>query len=226
MTVALAPSRVPGCADLNNSTPGTNLSGVVNTYYPGTTGTVSIGAASIPVGTSRGAATPIASGDLLLVMQMQYAVINSTNTANYGAGTGTASGATSYVTAGYYEYVVATGAVSGGAVPIAGEGPGGGLLNTYVQAAYSATQGQITYQVVRVPQYQTATVTGTITAAPWNGSSGGIVAIEVVGQLTFSGGGINVNGQGFRGGGGQALSRRERQQHGLCHPCHQCRQRE
>ncbi len=204
MTVALAPSKFPGCADLNNSTPGTNLSGVVNTYYPGTTGTVSIGATSIPVGTSRGAGTPIASGDLLLVMQMQYADINSTNTANYGAGTGTASGATSYATAGYYEYVVATGAVSGGAVPIAGEGPGSGLLNTYVQAAYS-TQGQRTYQVVRVPQYQTATVTGTITAAPWNGSSGGIVAIEVVGQLTFSGGGINVDGQGFRGGGGQQL---------------------
>jgi hypothetical protein len=211
MTVALNPSgsRVLGCADFrNNSTSPTNLSGVVNTYYPGVNGTVNIGTLSVPVGTARGAATPIASGDLLLVMQMQYANINSTNTDSYGDGVagGSPSGATSYVTAGYYEYVVATGAVSGGAVPISGEGPGGGLLNTYVQAATTATQGQRSYQVVRVPQYQTATVTGVITAAVWNGSSGGVTALEVVGQLTFSGGAISVNGQGFRGGGGQGLT--------------------
>ena len=50
-----------------------------------------------------------------------------------------------------------------------------------------------------------ATVTGAVTAAAWNGTSGGIVALDVANTLTFSGGSINVNALGFRGGGGQAL---------------------
>jgi hypothetical protein len=72
--------------------------------------------------------------------------MNSTNSSSYddGVSGGSASGATSYVTADYYEYMVATGAVGGGAVPIRSEGPGGGLLNTYIQAAATATQGKRT----------------------------------------------------------------------------------
>ncbi|NJC96333.1 MAG: hypothetical protein FIB03_08350, partial [Anaerolineae bacterium] len=52
------------------------LGGVVNTYYPGTAN-VSAGATSIPVGSPSGAASPIQPGDLLLVVQMQAADINS-----------------------------------------------------------------------------------------------------------------------------------------------------
>src|SRR5579883_263205 len=198
--------------DGNNVT----LSGIVNTYYPGTT-SVSAGATSIPVGTSTGASTPIASGDLLLVIQMQGAVINSTNIDGYGDGKGSdvpalkaggaqpmngASGFTS-ATAGIYEYVVATGAVSGGKVPIKGVGSGNGLLNSYTSAIASSTQGQQTYQVIRVPQYTSASLSSSITAQSWNGSTGGIVAFDVSKNLNLNGGLINVSGKGFRGGGGR-----------------------
>src|SRR5512139_1303130 len=65
--------------------PASTLSGVVNTYYPGTAN-VTAGSTSIPVGSPVGAATPIQAGDLLLVIQMQGADINSTNTGAYGDG--------------------------------------------------------------------------------------------------------------------------------------------
>ena len=56
----------------------------------------------------RGATgSPIAIGDMLLVIQMQDAAINSTNTAAHGGG-GTRSGVTALNDTGLYEYVVAT----------------------------------------------------------------------------------------------------------------------
>lgn len=176
----------------------TSLSDTVNTYYPGT-GIASAGATSISVGTPTGdLSKSIAAGDLLLVIQMQDAKIDYSNSSSYG-------GITALNSSGLYEFVRATGSVSGGSVPIqAVVTPGLGLLNTYTNDAASATQGQRRFQVVRVPQYDNATVNGQITAPPWDGSTGGIVVLDVAGTLTFSGsGGINVDAQGFRGGGGQ-----------------------
>ena len=204
---------VPG-KDGNNVT----LSGIINTYYPGTA-SVSAGATSIPVGTSSGASTSIAAGDLLLVIQMQGAVINSTNTDAYGDGKGgdvpalqaggaqPPNGASGFIsaTAGIYEYVVATGAVSGGTVPIKGVGSGNGLLNSYTNAIATTTQGQQTYQVVRVPQYTNASLSSTPTAQRWNGSTGGIIAFDVAKNLNLNSGTIDVSGEGFRGGGGRKL---------------------
>src|SRR5438270_12450868 len=46
------------------------LNGVINTYYPGIA-TVTAGATTVVLGPATGAATPIAVGDLLLVIQMQ-----------------------------------------------------------------------------------------------------------------------------------------------------------
>ncbi|PZV16204.1 MAG: hypothetical protein DCF20_08665 [Pseudanabaena sp.] len=192
--------------------------GVINTYYPGTA-TVAAGATSIPVGASVGAPTNIAAGDLLLIIQMQDAVINSTNTDAYGNGVGgdvppllappapqpPTNGASGFIssTAGRYEYIVATGPISAGAVPIRGAN-GSGLINTYFSAAATATQGQQTYQVVRVPQYSTSTL-GSATSPFWNGSTGGIVVYDVAGNLNLNGGAIDVSGRGFRGGGGRQL---------------------
>lgn len=203
-TIALRSPTIAVCAVPGRDGSPTSLSGVVNTYYPGTA-TANAGAASISVGASQGATTPIASGDLLLVIQMQDAAIDYTNTSSYGNGS-SGSGATNYNSAGLYEFVRATGPVSGGSVPIQGTGTGLGLRNTYTNDNATAIQGQRRFQVVRVPQYDSATVTGQITAQAWNGSTGGIVVMDVAGTLTFSGGGINVDAKGFRGGGGQQLS--------------------
>ena len=66
-------------------------------------------------------------------------------------------------------------------------------------------------QVIRVLQYHDLTVQsgGTLTAHPWDGSTGGIVAFRASGTVTVSGT-ISADGKGFRGGGqgtsnGQAL---------------------
>jgi uncharacterized repeat protein (TIGR01451 family) len=190
--------------------------GIINTYYPGTA-TVTAGATSIPVGASTGALANIAAGDLLLIIQMQDAAINSSNTDAYGdntpgdvpalvaGGTQPTNGASGFVsgTAGNYEYVVATGPVSGGLVPIRGANALG-LINAYSSSVATATQGQQTYQVVRVPQYSTSTL-GSATSPFWNGSTGGIVVYDVAGNLNLTGS-IDVSSRGFRGGGGRVLA--------------------
>ena len=181
-------------------------SGVVNTYFPGTA-SVSSGVNVISLGAASGAATPIAVGDMLLVIQMQGATISATNNAAYGDGTsGTyANGYSAIGQTGLYEFVRAASAVSvgGGTVTIVG-GSGAGLINSYVNAAATGTLGQRTFQVIRVPQYSNATVSGTVNALTWNGATGGVLAIDVADRLTFAGGSLNASGRGFRGGGALA----------------------
>ncbi|BBC26411.1 beta strand repeat-containing protein [Pseudanabaena sp. ABRG5-3] len=183
----------------------TALSNVINTYYPGTAATAVTGASSIVIGTARGATTPITTGDLLLVIQMQDASINATNTDAYGDGVtgGNASGYTSLRTSGSYQYVVATNSVPliGGTVNLSQP-----LAFTFTNADATTTDGQRRYQIIRVPQYASASISSTVNSYAWDGSVGGVVALDVAGDLTFSGSGtIDVSGQGFRGGGGTNL---------------------
>jgi uncharacterized repeat protein (TIGR01451 family) len=200
------------CAMPGKDGAGGTLSGVVNAYYPPALGTVAAGATSVTLGAAAaapGAQTPIGIGDLLLVIQMQAAQINSTNTSSYGDGVpgDPASGSTSLANSGEFEFVTATAAVpvTGGALTFTGTGTGGGLLNSYTSAAATATQGIQTYQVIRVPQYSTATSSSTLAALPWNGAVGGVLALDVASQLTL-GGTVSLDGQGFRGGGGRILA--------------------
>ena len=203
--VAVATVQAVACATVSQAAPGTNLTGVLNTYYPGTAN-VAAGATSIPVGTATGAGTAIAAGNLLLVIQMQDASINSANTVAYGNGF-TGQGFTALNSAGDYEFVTATGAISGGSVPITGSGSGGGLVFAYHSSAASATAGQSTYQVIVVPQYTTASFSAATppTALAWNGSTGGVLAIDTSSTLTLNGATVSVSGQGFRGGAGMQL---------------------
>jgi hypothetical protein len=208
--IAQCPSPGGVCATPGKDGAGGTLTGVVNAYYPGTT-TAAAAATSITVGPARsvGAQTNIASGDLLLVIQMQGADINSNNNANYGDGTGVGSGyLTTNLSAGLYEFVKATSAVTaaaGGTINITGGGTGTGLINAYVNAAATGTTGERSFQVVRVPQYTTATLSSTLTAGAWDGSGGGILALDVSTTLTL-GGTVSVDGLGFRGGAGQQLT--------------------
>src|SRR5438132_12217518 len=88
------------------------LNSVINTYYPGAL-TAAAGATTITLGPATGAGTPIAVGDLVVVIQMQDAAIDSTNTGAYGNAVAgdPASGWTGLNGAGLYEYAVATSAV-------------------------------------------------------------------------------------------------------------------
>lgn len=201
--VALAPVVSVVCSGATLSTPLLPLSGVQNTYYPGSAN-VAKGATSIPLGAATGAGGTIVNGSLLLVIQMQDASINTGNTVVYGNGS-TGSGFTAINNAGNYEFVTATGPIAAGSVPIKGAGPTAGLVFAYTAAAASATKGQSTYQVVLVPQYLSATL-GAVTATAWNGSSGGILALDIAGQLNLGGATVSVDGQGFRGGAGMQLT--------------------
>ena len=213
LLAALAASPGAAHAQTCSFPAGAALTGVLNTYYPGV-GTPAAGATSIQVDQSaiRGAVgTPIAAGDMLLVIQMQDAEINDGNTGAYGDGVAgdPATGATNVNGSGLYEYVVAAGAVAGGAVSIVGAGGTGGLLNAYATAptddSGGGRRGQRTFQVVRVPRYQTATLTSGLTAASWNGRTGGILAVDVAGALTL-GGTVSVDGLGFRGGANSVVA--------------------
>jgi hypothetical protein len=210
------------CATPNKDGSGT-ISGVVNRYYaaPSSGATVLAGQANtlIPVDTTaRGVTTPIGKGDLLLIIQMQDADINSSNSDSYGDGivgggnnsntlvapvTTGASGSSDLRNVGRYEYVVADGALTGSSIPVRGAGANNGLLYTYTSADANSTQGQRRYQVVRIPQYKDVTLSG-LTASSWDGQAGGIVAIDVAGTLTL--GNINVTSQGFRGGAGRGVT--------------------
>jgi uncharacterized repeat protein (TIGR01451 family) len=195
------------CASPGRDGAGGTLSGVVNAYYPpANPGTVAAGSTSITLGAAaaNGAQTAIAAGDLLLIIQMQAAQINSTNTNSYGSGIpGDPSGSTNLSNSGVFEFVSATNAVpvTGGTLNFMGTGAGGGLLNSYSSAASTAAQGIQTFQVIRVPQYTSATLSPALTALPWNGAVGGVLALDISSQLTL-GGTVALDGLGFRGGGG------------------------
>ncbi|MCX5733195.1 MAG: C25 family cysteine peptidase [candidate division NC10 bacterium] len=194
---------------------------VLNTYYPGT-GNPAAGQnyINLTYGSPRGAANAIQAGDLLLIIQMQGVNITTTNSTAYGGNNGTGTGYTNDANfvAGQYEYVVAnagnntafgTCTAANNKICITGAGTGNGLINAYRTNA-SGAQGRDTFQVIRVAQYGTLTLSGTAGVAtplalPWDGTTGGVLAVDVSGTLTLSGT-ISLDGLGFRGGGGRALA--------------------
>lgn len=184
------------------------LSGVINDYWQGS-GSTAAGATSVTLGAQRagGAGSTIAVGDLVLLIQMQDADINVTNTTSYGSGAAAnnGTGSTALNSAGRYQYVRATSAVgaAGGALTFTPS------LNVALRTrdnTGSATSGNARWQAIRVPACATASASG-VTTPNWNGRTGGVVAVEVQGALTLSGAtAINVAGLGFRGGLGRQLS--------------------
>lgn len=137
---AVSYSEFTSCAT-TPTTAGGNLTGVINTYYPGTA-TAGAGTTSITLGAATGSGTAIAAGDMVLIIQMQDAAINTSNNSQYGDGV-SGSGSTNLNNAGVYEYATAVNGVptSGGTLTVTGAGPGGGLLYTYTAAAASSSQG-------------------------------------------------------------------------------------
>jgi uncharacterized repeat protein (TIGR01451 family) len=200
------------CATPGKDGPGGTLSGIVNTYYGASAdGTLAAGNNSVTLSAALPAGgTPIAVGDLLLIIQLQDALINNTNSSSYGDGMpgDPATGSSNLQSSGQFEYVTATSAVplAGGALTFTGTGANGGALNTYVRAAYSGVgnHGQQRYQVIRVPQYTSATLSSALVPLAWDGNLGGVLAIDVASQLTLSGA-VAADSLGFRGGAGRIL---------------------
>lgn len=169
---------------------------VLNTYT--TLGAAaSAGASSITVGSVSAlsspafASTALSAGDLLLVYQAQGATISAADTSSYGA-------ITSLENAGRWEFVrVGSVDTATNTVTLDAREHPMGLARSYGAVGSPAT----TAQVVRVPQYARLQVSasGSVVAAPWNGTVGGIVALVSNSSLTVVGR-IDASGAGFRGG--------------------------
>jgi LPXTG-site transpeptidase (sortase) family protein len=204
----LVSAAAHGCVTPGNDGPNAILTGIVNTYFPANADAVA-GATTISLGARIPGGSPdIAAGDLLLVIQMQDADISSTNTIAYGDNA-TGRGTTDRRSTGLYEYVRAASAVAGGGgvVTIVGSGAGNGLINSYdFSTTLAPTHGFRTFQVIRVPQYSSATVVAGLTAAPWDGAvhAGGVLAIDVAGALNLNTQVIRVDQLGFKGALGVA----------------------
>ncbi|MBF4467206.1 hypothetical protein IRZ99_18270, partial [Flavobacterium sp. LC2016-12] len=194
------------------------VSSSVNTYYP-ITGNVTMNAGAKSIVLSKVpatdgylnnfGATPISAGDLILIIQMQDATIDYTNSTSYGSGTANSgldglggTGFTAIGNTGIFEYVIATNNVplTGGNLTFKGTGSGGGVLNSFFNADATATRGKRTFQIVRVPQYSNLTLTSNITTPPFNGVAGGVIAFNVSGTFNFAGYTIDGTARGFRGG--------------------------
>ena len=213
-TTIAAAAAAPSCGPTTSPTiplgawvDGGTLTGVVNTYYPATA-SAGTGATSITLGAATGATTAISAGDLLLVIQMQDAQADWRDDSRYGSGVAgdPGSGYTGAAGTGLYEFVRASNAVAlvGGTLTLTT-----GLVNAYTNADYDGTggtvRGQRRFEVVRVPQYTTAALSSTLTAGPWNGTSGGLLVLDVAHALELNGATVDVSSKGFRGGGGRGL---------------------
>ncbi|WP_179197556.1 Ig-like domain-containing protein [Hymenobacter crusticola] len=184
----------------------------INTYYAGL-GTAAANSSTLTVGPALSTtdAANIVPGDLLLIIQMQGAQIDYSNTNAYGDGIASTDSPANgtlgtNLTAGLYEYryVETTSAsatvASGGTLTLSSP-----LTNTYTNADATATEGQRRFQVIRVPRYRNLTLGADLAPAAWNGKTGGVVVLEVGGTLNFNGYTINASGMGFRGGAGRQL---------------------
>ncbi len=204
------------CCLLYNDT--INSGEIINTFYPAPSNTVlAAGSTSIILeavpsidqfGNSYGN-TPIYPGDVVLIIQMQGALFNSTNSSSYGSGITNSGpdnlGGTGYSnlgSVGLYEFVIAQNFVplSGGILQLNGVCSSAGIQNTYVNSDATNTNGQASYQVVRIPRFQNLTLQQSISTTAWNGSVGGILGMLVQNELNMNGYSILASGKGFRGG--------------------------
>lgn len=119
------------------------------------------------------------TGDKVLLIQMQGASVSTALSENlFGS-------IINYNSAGNYEFHTVS-LVNGNEV----------VLESPLERTYELS-GNV--QLVFVPTYNQALVVGQLTGAKWNGSTGGVIALECTGTLTLQAG-ISASGIGFRPG--------------------------
>lgn len=165
-------------------------------YYQPVNGTKAVGSTTI----TFTAVPSLAANDMVLVIQMQGADINSTQSSSYGNGV-SGSPASGWLNdtnfkAGHYEYATVL-SRSNRTITLKQ-----GLVRSYHQADATSTEGKRRYQVIRVPQYTNLTLSGNLTGKAWDGNTGGVLPLDVANTLNFAGHTIEMNSKGFRGGGG------------------------
>ncbi|HTQ26804.1 MAG TPA: hypothetical protein VMI35_01690, partial [Puia sp.] len=151
-----------------------SISGIVNSYYKVTA--INTVSNTATLNTTSG----LSVGTKVLIMQMKGAGMDATNSATFG-------NITAINDAGNYEFNYIC-SINGNDVGLEYQ-----LIKTY-----DATQ-QV--QLVSVPVYTSVTISGKLTASPWDpiAGTGGIVAIEASNSI-FLNDTVDVSGQGFQGG--------------------------
>lgn len=170
---------------------------IVNEYTPlsadASAGTTSLTVISSGLNANNRFPGNLAPGDLIMIIQMQGATILGQPDSTYpyfsNPDSATWGSITNYNNCGNYELFQVAAVPDNSTIVIDCE-----LLNNYTAAGRT--------QVVRIPRYNTLTISspGVLTCQAWNGTTGGILAVEVKGNtLVNAGGKINVSGKGFRG---------------------------
>ncbi|MFH0866822.1 MAG: PKD domain-containing protein [Bacteroidota bacterium] len=148
-------------------------------------GTTSITVAASSLNANGRFSGSLAAGDLIMIIQVQGATVMS------GVGQIIDWGKiTSYNNCGLYEFAQVLSVPNSTTINVECA-----LVNSYTAAGRT--------EVVRVPRYTSLTINngGVLTGDTWNGSVGGILAVEVEGAtIVNSGGTMNMTGKGFRGG--------------------------
>jgi len=129
----------------------------------------------------------LAAGDLIMIYQVQGVSIidmaHPNQTYDWGR-------ITNYNNCGNYEFVQVKSVPNANSI----------IFDCALKNNYTSSNRVI---VVRVPRYLSLTINGSgvLTTSQWNGTSGGILAVEVLGSTTINAGGIiSASGLGFRGG--------------------------
>jgi uncharacterized repeat protein (TIGR01451 family) len=164
----------------------TNPNTIINKYAklmadaPAGSATITISTPSGPNGLDP---ATLQAGDLIMIIQMAGASIDTSDTPNYGQ-------VTNLNSAGRYEFVT-VGSKNNNVITI--NPPCGGLRYSYTVTGKT--------QVIRVPQYTTLTINAgaSLTAPAWDGATGGIVVMDVESAAVINGN-IDTTGLGFRGG--------------------------
>lgn len=160
--------------------------GTVLNRYAVLTEDAPAGAPSIKIANAGGTngldPASLTPGDVLLIIQMSGATIDTSDTPNFGM-------VTALNNAGRYEFVTVN-SVTGDTVKI--NPPCGGL-----RYSYTASEK---VQVIRVPQYTSLTINpgASVVAPAWNGASGGIIAVHVQNNAVIDGA-IDASERGYRG---------------------------
>lgn len=157
----------------------------------------------LPLGSARRGQGQLGPGDLALLVQMQGARIASSNDDGYGDGVSADAAGRGWLAlqAGHFEFVRIE-EVEAERLRIRGAGLNSGVVHSYRSREPVAADdsGRQRWQLIRVPQYESLTLSGDLQVLPWNGSSGGILALDVRRTLQLNGYGLTVAGAGFRGG--------------------------
>jgi len=173
-TVKLVVTDINGCKDSITKTiiasPCSGISNIINSYTP----VLAFDPCKNMLTVED--ASAFNTGDTVMIIQMKGATIDSTNTATFGT-------ITNYGNAGNYEFNYVK-SKTGNIIE----------LTNILNRQYSIPSGKV--QLIRVPYYQSALITATLTCLPWDGNKGGVLVLNVRDTVEMNAD-INTTGKGF-----------------------------